>query len=318
MVSMIKYELTIFQSQFDNKTHRGVSLNSWGEFYDMLKDSSKIKGEKGGRNSSPLITPAVFEVDSTRSNKSVINWGGWCAVDVDDHNFSNDVDTLKNELIDKFKHLDFICYSTASSRDDHLKFRLVFRLDEVVEAKRIKAFWYALNTDIGEIGDPQTKDLARMYYIPALYPNATNFIFDHNGGSPINVSALIAKYPYVEKTGNSFLDRLPPEMQKAVIEHRKNSLNNTNFNWVSYRDCPFWPKRLGIEYQAITGSGWYGKMYQIMVSIAGYAVSRGYPITSNQIADLCKEFDNETGKWYENRPLSKEADRALEYVYRNG
>jgi len=25
----------------------------------------------------------------------------------------------------------------------------------------------------------------------------------------------------------------------------------------------------------------------------------------------------ETGNWYKNRPLDKEADRALEYVYKN-
>ena len=295
-----------------------MSLKTWDKFVELLYGLSQTKGEKGGRNSSPLITPAVFEADSTRSNKSTLYWGGWCAVDVDDHNFTNDLDSLRSELIDKFRDLDFICYSTASSRDQYLKFRIVFRLSETIERDTIKSFWYALNTDIGEIGDPQTKDLARMYYVPAIYPNSTNFFFSHLGGNPINVGELIARHPYVQKTGNSFLDRLPPEMQKAVVEHRKNSLNNTNFNWTSYRDCPFWPKRLGIEYQTISETGWYAKMYAIMIAIAGSAVSRGYPISSNQISRLCEEFDKETGNWYENRPLSVEADRALEYVYRNG
>mgnify|MGYP006094240425 FL=1 len=315
---MIKYELTIFQSQFDNKTHRKVAVQSWGEFVGLLEGLSRNKGEKGGRNSSPLITPAVFTTGTTRSNDNTLRWGGWCAVDVDQHDFDTDVEVLKNELIDRFRDVDFVCYSTASSRDTHLKFRLVFRLDEAVETDRIKPFWFAFNTAIGELGDPQTKDLARMYYIPAIYPDANNFFFSHLGGNPVNVSEVIAKYPYVEKTGNSFFDRMPPEMQKQVIEHRKNGLNNTDFNWNSYRDCPFWPKRLGIEYQTISGEGWYYKMYQIMVAVAGSAVSRGYPISATQIADLCKEFDNETGKWYENRPLAREADRALEYVYRNG
>jgi len=295
-----------------------MSLKSWDKFVELLYGLSQTKGEKGGRNSSPLITPAVFEADSTRSNKSTLYWGGWCAVDVDNHNFTNDLDSLRGELIDRFRDLDFICYSTASSRDQYLKFRIVFRLSETIERDTIKSFWYALNTEIGEIGDPQTKDLARMYYVPAIYPSSTNFFFSHLGGNPINVGELIARHPYVQKTGNSFLDRLPPEMQKAVVEHRKNSLNNTNFNWTSYRDCPFWPKRLGIEYQTISETGWYAKMYAIMIAIAGSAVSRGYPISSNQISRLCEEFDKETGNWYENRPLSVEADRALEYVYRNG
>lgn len=314
----MNYELTMFKNQFDNKTHRKISFETWNSFVKWLYKVSEIKGEKGGNNSSPLITPAVFQTNSTRSNKSTLYWGGWCAVDVDDNVFSGDSTSLKNKLIDRFNEYDFVVYSTASSRVDHPKFRIVFRTDEIVESERIKKFWYALNTYLGEIGDPQTKDLARMYYVPARYPDEHHFIFDHSVGNAINVSEFIATYPYVEKTGNSFLDRLPPEMQKQLIEYRKNSLNNTEFNWVSYQDCPFWPRRLGAEYQQISGTGWYTKMYQIMVALAGNAVKRGYPITATQIANLCKEFDRDTGNWYENRPLTVEADRALEYIYRNG
>jgi hypothetical protein len=58
-------------------------------------------------------------------------------------------------------------------------------------------------------------------------------------------------------------------------------------------------------------------MYQIMVAVAGTAVKNQYPITANEITNMCREFDMDTGNWYENRPMNKEADRALEYVYRN-
>jgi len=255
-------------------------------------------------------------VGTTRSNKSTNYWGGWCCVDVDDHSYSSDVRVLNEQLYETFGRYDYVVYNTASSRDDHLKFRIVFRLDETIDNDRIKAFWYALNTELGDIGDPQTKDLARMYYVPAQYPNAKSF-FITNQGDPLNTSELIAKHPYHEKTGNTFLDRLPPEMQSAVIQHRKNSLNNTDYRWSSYRDCPFWPKRLGIEYQTINETGWYSKMYKIMIAVAGNAYAKGYPITATQIADLCREFDRETGNWYENRPLTVEADRALEFIYRN-
>ena len=310
------YELTMFKNQFDNKTHRRLSFESWDSFVGWLYKISEVKGEKGGNNSSPLITPAVFEDGSTRSNRSTLYWGSWCAVDVDDHDFP--ADTLKEFLIDRFNRYDFVCYSTASNNRTTPKFRLVFRIDEQVDNARIKQFWFALNTSLGEIGDPQTKDLARMYYVPAQYPCDHNFIFDHSGGNPINVSELIAKHPFVQKTGNSFMDRLPPELQKAVIEHRKGQLQNTNYTWTSYADCPFWPKSLAAEYIQITGTGWYHKMYQIMVAVAGRAVESGYPITANQIADMCKQFDTSTGNWYQNRPLITEADRALEYIYRNG
>ena len=54
-----------------------------------------------------------------------------------------------------------------------------------------------------------------------------------------------------------------------------------------------------------------------MVALAGNAVKRKYPLTAAEISKLCREFDMETGTWYENRPMDKEADRALEYVYKN-
>jgi hypothetical protein len=58
-------------------------------------------------------------------------------------------------------------------------------------------------------------------------------------------------------------------------------------------------------------------MYQIMVATAGNATSKQYPITAAEIASLCRELDLENGNWYENRPIEKEADRALEYVYKS-
>ena len=54
-----------------------------------------------------------------------------------------------------------------------------------------------------------------------------------------------------------------------------------------------------------------------MVATAGNATSSQYPITAAEIASLCRELDLENGNWYENRPIEKEADRALEYVYKS-
>ena len=47
------------------------------------------------------------------------------------------------------------------------------------------------------------------------------------------------------------------------------------------------------------------------------AIKNNYPITATEIAYLCRELDIDTGNWYEKRPLDKEAERALEYVYKN-
>ena len=308
----MEISITVFKSVFDNKTHRRMDFSSFNEFEKFLYDLSKV--HKKGKKDAQLISPATYESNTTRANKNVVDWGGWCAVDVDDHEFKGD---LKNELISRYGKYTFICYSTASSKSNFPKFRMVFPTKTRIRSDNIKHFWYALNTELGSIGDKQTKDLSRMYYIPGEYAGAFNFIFS-NSGDYINPEELMSKHDYVEKkASSSFLDRLPEDLQTQIIEYRKAQLDNTSITWTGYRDCPFFPRRLEAEYKTISNTGWYHKMYQIMVAVASKALQNKYPITSKEIADLCRELDAETGNWYANRPLEIEADRALEYAYKN-
>lgn len=308
----MKTSLTVFKSVFDNKTHRKMDFSNFDEFENFLYKLSKI--EHGGKKDAQLISPATYKDATTRANKNVLDWGGWCAVDVDDHEFKGN---LKDELYSHYGKYRFVCYSTASSQPDLPKFRMVFPLRKRVESDNIKHFWYALNTELGSIGDKQTKDLSRMYYIPGTYAGASNFIFS-NSGVDIDPDELMSKHAYAEKkSGSSFLDRLPEELQNQIVEYRKSQLDNTSITWTGYKDCPFFPRRLEAEYRTISNTGWYHKMYQIMVAIASKALKNNYPITAHQIAELCRELDLETGNWYDNRPLEVEADRALEYAYRN-
>ena len=309
------YSLTIFKNRYDNKTHRRMMFDSWEQFVELL---SCLSTREETKQTASLISPAVYTDGTTRSNKHVERWGHWAAVDVDDLELKEGV-VVSDYLTERFGSYDFVCYSTASSRSDNPKFRIVFNLESEVPRGDIKAFWHALNTELGDIGDKQTKDLSRMYYVPAKYVDAYNFFFV-NHGEPVDVDYLIAKHPYKEREGKSFLDRLPEEMQRAVIEHRKSQMDNTNFSWTSYHDCPFFPRKLSVEYRTLSsnGTGWYHKMYQIMIAIAGNAISKGYPITAREIAHLCSQFDSDNGNWYNSRPLEKEADGAIEYVYKNG
>lgn len=312
-MEIMAISLTLFKSQFDNKTHRRMDFSSFDQLEKLLYGLAKQP--KKGKKDAELISPAVYEAGTTRSNKNVLAWGGWCAVDVDDVEINGDLNDYVNSRTAGWR---YVCYSTASSRPDKPKFRLVFELDRHIQTSDIKHFWFALQSHLNDAGDKQCKDLSRMYYIPATYADSFNFIFS-GGNEPLCVSDLLAKYPYVDraKSGNSFLDRLPPELADQVVNHRKSMMQNTGIYWNSYHDCPFWPKKLAAEYVTITNTGWYHKMYQMMVAIAARAIEKEYPITSSQIAELCKQFDNENGNWYENRPLNVEADRALEYAYRN-
>ena len=122
---------------------------------------------------------------------------------ITDFKFEGD---LKDELLTRFGHMRFVCYSTASSKTDAPKFRLVFPIRDCVPNSKIRKFWFALQSELGELGDKQTKDLSRMYYIPAEYDSAFNFIFS-NSGTVLDPDFLIQKYPMPEKANlNSFFD----------------------------------------------------------------------------------------------------------------
>ena len=156
------YSLTVFESPrwwdkagryvYDNKTHRRVDVDGWDAF---VKFFYKLADRPlAGKQNAELISPAVFEPNTTRKNEHVIEWAGWCAVDVDDYEVKGD---LKNDLMEQFAHYNFICYSTASSTSATPKFRLVFPLTVPVENSSIKRFWYALQSELNELGDKQTK-----------------------------------------------------------------------------------------------------------------------------------------------------------------
>ena len=302
------YSLTIFKNAFDNKTHRRMDFETWESFVDMLRQLSEQPIAK--KTDAVLISPAVYTEGTTRSNKNVEYWAHWACVDIDD--YKGTLDDIRN----RFAGTNCVIYSTASSKPEQIKLRVVFDLDRRVEAEEIKGFWFALNKWIGDLNDEQTKDASRMYYIPATYDNAYNFFYSQSG-DPLSVGKLKLLHPYVEKTGNSFLDRMSPEMREQVLEYRKSQLTNVEYKWTGYRDCPFFPRKMVEDYKSVSETGWYSQMYRIMIATACNAVKKKYPITADQIASMCQELDTETGNWYENRPLTREAGGALEWAYAN-
>jgi len=300
--------LTIFDSIYDNKTNKRMDYTSFDEFEAILYKLSEST-KYPTKQDAPLLSPAIYQPDTTRANDNVVGWGGFGILDIDD--YEGDLKDIESKY-DKYR---YVCYSTASSTVESPKFRLVFPLTCNVDKDNIKHFWFALNKEIGDIADAQTKDLSRMYYVPAKYKDSFNFIFSHDG-EVMNPNDLMEKYPYV-KPNQTMFDRFPEAIQKALLERKRNELKNTNYTWTSYQDCPFVNKKQIDEYKGITGTGWYSKMYQIMLTTAGNAMSKGYPITPKEIEYICRDLDTDTGGWYLKRDLEKEAARAIEFVFKN-
>jgi len=290
-----------------------MDFPSFDAFEKLLYELTDVRYNT--KEDAPLISPATYVKGEKRRNVNVIDWGGWCALDVDTFIPEGN---LEDEFRERFSGYRFVAYSTASSRVEHPKFRVVFPTTRRVQSEDIRPFWHALVTLSDLPVDPQCKDLSRMYYVPATYRDAHNFIFSQRDGAFLDPDVLMEKYPAPKPRSVSFFDNLPEEVQQQIIEHRKQQMDNTTISWTAYRNCPFWPKSLAAEYMNIVESGWYHKFYQIMVAVASNAIREKYPITANEIAQMCFEFDAETGGWYKDRDFETEANRAIEFVYRSG
>lgn len=308
----MQISLSHFKSQYDNKPKQ-LDFSGWEHFEKFLYSLSERP--LGGKKDAELISPAIYTTGTTRLNKNVLGWAGWAAVDIDDI----EVLDVKEYLYSRIGQWYYVVYSTASSTVQKPKLRVVFKLDQYIQSDKIRHFWFALQTALDDKGDKQCKDLSRMYYVPATYQGANNFIFT-NVGESLTVNELLAKYPYAEPKKKSFLDRLPDALQKKVMEHRRSKME-AKYSWTHYSDCPFVNKNLVNEYKAIAfqdNSGRYAMIYKIMVSIATNAIKKDYPIQTYEIVDLIRQLDIDTANRYENRPLDTEADRAIEYAYRAG
>lgn len=312
----MKCLLTAFTSIFDNKTDKRLEFESFEKLENLLYKLSEQPGYKvrkdekipDGVTPSPLISPAEYKSDSTRSAKNVVKWCGWACIDVDEY-------TLPfHKQIKTFSAYQYVCYSTASSSKIKPKFRVVFPLTRDVLADDIPHFWFALNKEFSSVVDEQTKDMSRMFYVPAKYPNAFNFIFS-NSGEVIDPSVLMGKHSYVRKPKTAF-DSLSEDAQRQILEHRRQKFTNTSYKWTSHRDCPFVTKNMLNAYMTVSSS-WYHESYKLMCKIARRALSLNYPITAHDVASIFRSIDVANGNWYQNRPIEAEAERALQYALRS-
>jgi len=313
---MRQLKLTIFDGIFDNKTDKGLTV-TWPEFVNLLRGLSDVFAVKATRdnpypkNAAKLISPAYYKQGALRRNVEVIAWGSWCALDIDD---ISDLNTVK----ETFKDVEHVIYSTASSTEEKPKCRVVMPMTAEVPAERIKHFWYALNKEYQGLGDAQTKDLSRMYYVPARYENAYHFFIEHKSPNLIDPWELMRKHEYLTPAPKSSLfAKLSDDMKTELLEFQKSKLKNNHITWTSYQDCPFVSKKKLLEYQTISEGGWYHALYNMMVSIASNATRQGYNLSARELELLMRQIDMDTGNWYKNRPIHVEAERALEFIHLN-
>ena len=326
----MNFKSTIFDSIYDNRTHNIITKRNWSQFSNFLFELSKIPYTK---KTAPLISPAIYKSGTTRSNANVIAWAGWTAFDID-NNYFKSVDQIQTYMDQQYPDHAYCCYSSASCKKEHLKFRIIFPLLTWIEdPDKIQIFWYCMNKKLSGLVDQQTKDRSRMFYVPADYQEAElKFFWISDGKTFINPFEVIntsnidineITLSTQSKRNSSFLATLPLELQKTIAMNRKRQLeiNGKFYNWTSWKNCPFCRNEAVNRYKEIVltrSEGRYLGLYKLMVDIARTAILKEYPITEQEIASLVHEIDNELDGYYQNRKIDTEIKNAISYAYTQG
>ena len=289
----------------------------------------------------PLFSPACFDYpvsgECPRKKENVLSLGSWFICDIDDisswqeYPAIDGIDSYEKftwalkYFIDSSKY-SYVCHSTGSCTIENIKFRLIFPLNRFVDAAEYPRLWSAmknfLNYRFELVMDAQTKDISRFYHQPAMIgaPGILNFFIEetgpYEGTSTINVDKIIKEYSTEPASPESWNDITSKFLEKLNL-YRVNYMDGSTHTWTSYRNCKFWPAKLAEKYQGLNSTGWYIMMYKIMCAIAIAAKQDNYSITPAEISSLVKEFDNDTGGWYKDRPVEREAVNAIKYAAEN-
>jgi len=147
----------------------------------------------------PAVSPAIYAPSETRANDNVIGFS-YGPLDLDKLTVEQ-----ASHCIDLAQPYTYVAYSTYSyfERLPLLSFRMFFELSREVHPEEWPDFWEALVMLMGGYGDPQCKDLSRIYFGPFCPPkdDPTEHFIRTNEGQPIDVDKLLGNPPPLPSPG---------------------------------------------------------------------------------------------------------------------
>ena len=144
--------------------------------WEQLKELLSFHEENPDKQAGSLWSPVEYDAGTTRGNRNV-RFVEALVVDMDSEAFDNA----------RLDGLEWFAYSTYSHRLDDPHYHLVLPLAEKVPASLWRVVWEELHHKINLIGDPQTKDAARIFYLPQHAPDQP-FEFHEGHGALLDSS----------------------------------------------------------------------------------------------------------------------------------
>jgi putative DNA primase/helicase len=139
--------------------------------WEQLRELLAFHEENAVKTDGALWSPVEYYQSTTRGNRNV-RFIEALVVDMDGESFREA----------RLDGLEWFAYSTYSHRDDDPHYHLVLPLAERVPASLWRAVWQGLHERLNLVGDPQTKDPARLFYLPQHAPGET---FEFHEGSGV-------------------------------------------------------------------------------------------------------------------------------------
>jgi putative DNA primase/helicase len=155
---------------------KSIHPKQFASSWEQLKELLSLHEENPVKAAGALWSPVEYDAGTTRGNRNV-RFVEALVIDMDGEAFDNA----------RLEGLEWFAYSTYSHRLDDPHYHLVLPLAEKVPASLWRAVWEELHHKINLVGDPQTKDLARIFYLPQHAPDQP-FEFHEGHGALLDSS----------------------------------------------------------------------------------------------------------------------------------
>jgi putative DNA primase/helicase len=174
--------------------------------WEQLKELLSFHEENADKTAGALWSPVEYDPGTTRGNRDV-RFVEALVVDMDSEAFDNA----------QLDGLEWFAYSTYSHRLNDPHYHLVLPLAEKIPASLWRVVWQELHDRIGLVGDPQTKDPARIFYLPQHAPDQP-FEFHEGHGVLLDSSFRLDVEPVINPVSPRSKQVRQPRQRRAGSE----------------------------------------------------------------------------------------------------
>lgn len=155
---------------------KSIQPKPFASDWATLKELLSIHEENPTKSTGALWSPVTYYKDTTRGNKNVRSVEA-LVVDMDGASFESC----------RLDGLEWFAYSTYSHSLTDPHYHLVLPLAEPVPTGWWRSVWLEMVERLNLPADPQTKDAARLFYLPQHAPDAV-FEFHEGFGALLDTS----------------------------------------------------------------------------------------------------------------------------------